>query len=148
NAAKSTISDNDTASPVQMVTGKDTSNQFMAVPLPKSEDEHSSRRRLPKTLTHGEALKGKGIISKKKKNEKIEDIIKQTLENFFQEKEKQETHMIKNPSLNLSPERSQSTGEDDNYEDENHLNYQDAQDPYEDDLGMSFDSIALHNLDT
>ena len=56
--------------------------------------------------------------------------------------------MIKNLSLNPSPERSQSSGEDDNYEDENHLNYQDAQDSYEDDLGMSFDSIALHNLDT
>ncbi|OIT25542.1 hypothetical protein A4A49_64687, partial [Nicotiana attenuata] len=137
NAAKSTISDNDTASPVKMVTGKDTSNPFMAVTLPKSEDESSSRRRLPRTLTQGEALKRKGIISKKKKNEKIEDIIKQTLENFFQEKEKQDKHMIKNSSLNPSPERSQSSGEEDNYEDENHLNYQDAQDPYEDDSGMS-----------
>ncbi|OIT20625.1 hypothetical protein A4A49_62772 [Nicotiana attenuata] len=148
NAAKSTVSDNDTASPVQTVTGKDTSNPFMAVTLPKSEDEGSSRRRLPRTLTQGEALKKKGIISKKKKNEKIESIIKQTLENFFQEKEKQDKHMIKSPSFNPSPERSQSSGEDDNHEDEDNLNYQDAQDPYEDDSGMSFDSIALHNLDT
>ncbi|OIT26273.1 hypothetical protein A4A49_65624 [Nicotiana attenuata] len=145
NAAKSTVSDNDTASPVQTVTGKDSSNPFMAVTLPKSEDEGSSRRRLPRTLTQGEALKKKGIISKKKKNEKIENIIKQTLENFFQEKEKQDKHMIKSPSLNPSPERSQSSGD---YEDEDHLNYQDAQDPYEDDSGMSFDSIALHSLDT
>ncbi|OIT08988.1 hypothetical protein A4A49_65952 [Nicotiana attenuata] len=150
NAAKSTVSDNDTASPVQTVTGKDISNPFMAVTLPKSEDEGSSRRRLPRTQTQGETLKKKDIISKKKKNEKIESIIKQTLESFFQEKEKQDKHMIKSPSFNpspeRSPERSQSSGEDDDNED--HLNYQDAQDPYEDDSGMSFDSIALHNLDT
>ncbi|KAG5616794.1 hypothetical protein H5410_016618 [Solanum commersonii] len=53
NAKRSTISDNeDTASPVQMVAGKDTSNPFMAVTLPKSEDEgSSSRRRLPSSFT-------------------------------------------------------------------------------------------------
>ncbi|OIS96878.1 hypothetical protein A4A49_52739 [Nicotiana attenuata] len=152
NVTKSTVSDTNTASPVQTVTGKDTSNPFMAVTLPKSEDEGSSRLRLRRTLAQGEVLKKKGIISKRKKNEKIEDIIKQTLENFFKEKE-QDKHMVNNPGdsspemSNLSTERSESSGEDNNYEDEN-LNYQDAQDPYEDDSGMSFDSIALHNLDT
>ncbi|KAG5608731.1 hypothetical protein H5410_020012 [Solanum commersonii] len=89
NAKRSTVSDNkDTASPVQTVAGKDTSNPFMAVILPKNEDEgcSSSRR------------------------------------------------------------RSLSSGEDD-YGDNAY--YQDAQDPNDDDdSGMSFDSIALHNLDT
>ncbi|KAG5585116.1 hypothetical protein H5410_045550 [Solanum commersonii] len=48
NAKRSTVSDNkDTASPVQTVAGKDISNPFMAVILPKNEDEgcSSSRRR-------------------------------------------------------------------------------------------------------
>ncbi|KAH0682288.1 hypothetical protein KY289_020040 [Solanum tuberosum] len=88
NAKRSTVSDNkDTASPVQTAAGKDTSNSFMAVTLPKSEGEGSSSRR-----------------------------------------------------------RSLSSGEEDYGE---HSYYQDAQDPNEDDdSGMSFDSIALHNLDT
>ncbi|WMV29422.1 hypothetical protein MTR67_022807 [Solanum verrucosum] len=47
NAKRSTVSDNkDTASPIQTVAGKDISNPFMAVTLPKSEEERSSRRRL------------------------------------------------------------------------------------------------------
>jgi len=72
------------------------------------------------------------------------------LEKFFQDKDKQDKHIIKYPS----PERnspspgleiSQRSGEDGNYEDGNY--YQDAQDPNED-SEMSFDSVALHNLDT
>uniref|UniRef100_M1B9S0 Uncharacterized protein n=1 Tax=Solanum tuberosum TaxID=4113 RepID=M1B9S0_SOLTU len=53
NAKRSTVSnDKDTASPVQMVAGKDTSNPFMAVTLLKSEDEgSSSRRRLLRSFT-------------------------------------------------------------------------------------------------
>lgn len=42
NVTRSTVSDKDTASPVQTVAGKDLSNPFMAVTLPKSEDEGSS----------------------------------------------------------------------------------------------------------
>ena len=42
NAKKSTVSDEDTASPVQTVAGKDLSNSFMAVTFPKSENEESS----------------------------------------------------------------------------------------------------------
>ncbi|XP_070041065.1 uncharacterized protein [Nicotiana tomentosiformis] len=142
NAIKSIVSDGDTTSPVQTVAGKDLSNLFMTATLPKSEDEGLSsqiRRRLPRTLVQGEVLRKKIIISKKKKNEKIEDIVKQTLEKFFQERKKQDKYMIKNFSSEISPR--QCSGEDDN------LNYQDAQDP-SDDSGMSFDSIALHNLDT
>ncbi|KAG5591572.1 hypothetical protein H5410_042086 [Solanum commersonii] len=46
NECKKIQSDNkDTASPDQTVAGKDTSNPFMAVTLPKSEGEGSSSRR-------------------------------------------------------------------------------------------------------
>ena len=56
NAKKSTVSDEDIASPVQTVAGKDLSNPFMAVTLPKSENKESSsssqnRRRLPLSFT-------------------------------------------------------------------------------------------------
>ncbi|KAG5575770.1 hypothetical protein H5410_055904 [Solanum commersonii] len=53
NAKRSTVSNNKyTVSPVQTITGKDTLNPFMAVTLPKSEDEgSSSRRRLPRSFT-------------------------------------------------------------------------------------------------
>ncbi|KAG5629024.1 hypothetical protein H5410_000741 [Solanum commersonii] len=79
-----------------MVAGKDTSNPFMAVTLPKSEDESSSS--------------------------------------------------IRRDSLANNRTRSLSFGKD-NYGD--HSYYQDAQDLNEnDDSEMSFDSIALHNLDT
>ncbi|KAG5575850.1 hypothetical protein H5410_055984 [Solanum commersonii] len=50
NAVRSTVwDDKDTASTVQTVAGKDILNPFMAVTLPKSEEESSSsRRRLPR----------------------------------------------------------------------------------------------------
>uniref|UniRef100_M1DK17 Uncharacterized protein n=1 Tax=Solanum tuberosum TaxID=4113 RepID=M1DK17_SOLTU len=52
NAIRSTVSDDkDTASLVQTVASKDTSNSLMAVTLPKSEEESSSsRRRLPRSF--------------------------------------------------------------------------------------------------
>ncbi|KAG5589833.1 hypothetical protein H5410_040347 [Solanum commersonii] len=105
NAKRSTVSDRDTASPVQMVAGKDISNPFMAVILLKNEDEgcSSSRRRI-------------------------------------------NTSLRRDSSGNNNVARSLSFGEEDYGE---HEYYQDAQDPNEDDdSGMSFDSIALHNLDT
>ncbi|KAF3635871.1 hypothetical protein FXO38_04700 [Capsicum annuum] len=46
----------------------------------------------------------------------------------------------------LTKSNNNSTRSD---EDDSIAHFQDAQDPYEnDDSGMSFDSIALHNLDT
>ena len=42
NVKKSTVSDEDTASPVQTVADKDLSNPFMAVTVPKSESEECS----------------------------------------------------------------------------------------------------------
>ncbi|KAG5585117.1 hypothetical protein H5410_045551 [Solanum commersonii] len=175
NAKRSTVSDNkDTASPVQTVAGKDISNPFMAVILPKNEDEgcSSSRRRLPRSFTQTETTTKK--LHKKKKNDKIEKIIKKTLEKFFQS-QGQDKHVIPNPIPNPDPNgdrlvpdmenitterertsarrdssgnnnRSLSSGEDDYG---NNAYYQDAQGPNDDDdSGMSFDSIGLHNLDT
>jgi len=169
NAKRSTVSDNnDTASPVQTVAGKDTSNPFMAVTLPKSEGEgSSSRRRLPRSFIQVETTTKKTMLHKKKKNDKIESIIKRTLEQFFQQG--QDKHVITPPNPdpngdrlvpdternrpNISPRntnnnitRSNSSGEEDYRE---HSYYQDAQNPNaDDDSGMSFDSEALHNLDT
>ncbi|KAG5569089.1 hypothetical protein H5410_058855 [Solanum commersonii] len=56
NAKRFTVSDNkDTASPDQTVAGKDTSNSFMAVTLPKSEGEgSSSRHRLSRSFIQGQ----------------------------------------------------------------------------------------------
>ncbi|KAH0725383.1 hypothetical protein KY284_001248 [Solanum tuberosum] len=125
NAKRSTVSDDKyTASPVQTVTGKDSSNPFMAVTLPKSEDEGiSSRRRLPRSFTQ-----------KKASTECIDT-----------DRDRTNTSSRRDTSGN-NITRSLSSGEDDYGE---HSYYQDAQDPNEDDdSGMSFDFIALHNLDT
>uniref|UniRef100_M1DBD2 Uncharacterized protein n=1 Tax=Solanum tuberosum TaxID=4113 RepID=M1DBD2_SOLTU len=181
NAKRSTVSDkNDTASPVQTVAGKDKSNPFMAVTLPKSEGESSSsRRRLPRSFTQTETATMKTMIHKKKKKDKIESIIKKTLEQFFQQG--QDKHVIAAPPnpppnpdpngdrlvpeterdrINTSSRRnttnniagSNSSGEEDfrehvlyytQHPDENVHNLNE-----DDDSGMSFDSVALHNLDT
>ncbi|KAG5588388.1 hypothetical protein H5410_048822 [Solanum commersonii] len=139
----------------------------MAVILPKNEDEgcSSSRRRLPRSFTQIETTTKKTMLHKKKKNDKIESIIKKTLEKIFQsqghdkhinpdpsrdklvpdlERDRINTSLRGDCSSNNNVTRSLSFGEED-YAREN---YQDAQDPDDDDSGMSFDSIALHNLDT
>ena len=64
NVKKSTVSDEDTASPFQTVAGKDLSNPFMAITLPESENEECSsssqnRRRLPISFTQNLKLKTK-----------------------------------------------------------------------------------------
>ncbi|KAG5602094.1 hypothetical protein H5410_033464 [Solanum commersonii] len=92
------------------------------------------------------------MLHKKKKNDKIKSIIKQTLEKFFQQG--QDKHIIttqkpdpNSPTNNRT--RSLSSGEENLENYGKHSYYQDAQNPNEDDdSGMSFDSIALHNLDT
>ena len=143
NAKKSTVSDEDTASPVQMVAGKDFSNAFMTVILPKSENEESSsssqnRRRLPLSFTQNLKQKTK----KTQKTKDIEFLITKTVEKLLKQKQEQDKYMIKDPSPIPSPENSQENSE------ENLEIIQFSQDPNDDDSGMSFDSIALHNLDT
>ncbi|KAG5610585.1 hypothetical protein H5410_021866 [Solanum commersonii] len=99
NAKISIVSDDkDTASPVQTVAGKDISNLFMAVTLPKSEDEgSSSRRRLARSFTQVETITKKTMLHKKKKNDKIESIIKKTLEKFFQQGQDKHVITTQNP---------------------------------------------------
>ncbi|KAM3322250.1 hypothetical protein P3S67_003401 [Capsicum chacoense] len=152
NAQKSTVPDVGTASPVQTVTGKDKSNPLMAVTLPKSEDEGCSSSKT-KLTRPGNRIK-KTLISKRK-NETIETIIKQTLDRFFsnqtqdkyinKQPDEQPTNLDRAvPEINNTDINSTRSDEEDDI-----AQFQDAQDPYEDDdSGMIFDSIALHNLDT
>ncbi|KAG5602095.1 hypothetical protein H5410_033465 [Solanum commersonii] len=172
NVIRSTVSDDkDTVSSVQTVADEDTSNSFMAVTLPKSKEENSSsRRRLPRSLIPVETLRKKTMLHKKKKNDKIKSIIKQTLEKFFQQGQVEhiittqkpdpsedrlvpDTDQINTSSRRDSPTnnrtRSLSFGEENPENYGEHSYYQDAQNSNEDDDSeMSFDSIALHNLDT
>ncbi|KAM3251109.1 hypothetical protein P3L10_005179 [Capsicum annuum] len=151
NAQKSTVPDVGTASPIQTVIGKDASNPFMAVTLPKSEDEGCSSSKIK--------LKSKKTLISKRKTETIETIIKQTLDKFFRNQtqdkhiddfsdEQPDNAML---AINNTESNSARSNEEDSiaqFED-SMAQFQDAQDPYEDDdSGMSFDSIALHNLDT
>ncbi|KAG5592188.1 hypothetical protein H5410_042702 [Solanum commersonii] len=133
NAKRSTVSDNkDTASPFQTVAGKDTSNPFMAVTLPKSEDEEKFFQQGQDkhvTITPSPDPNGDRLVPD------AEHI----------NTDKTNTSSVRDTSGN-NITRSLSFGEEDYGE---HAYYQDAQDPNEDDdSGMSFDSIALHNLDT
>ncbi|KAG5607508.1 hypothetical protein H5410_029000 [Solanum commersonii] len=141
NAKISTVSDDkDTASPIQMVAGKHTSNPFMAVTLPKREDESSSsRRRLPISFTQD-----KHVTTTQNPNPSRDRLVPDT-ECIDTDRDRTNTNSRRNTSGN-NITRSLSSGKD--YSGE-HSYYQDAQDPNEhDDSGMSFDSIALHNLDT
>ena len=93
NVKKSTVSDEDTASPFQTVAGKDLSNPFMAVTLPKSENEESSsssqnRRRLPLSFTQNLKLKTK----KAQKTKNIEFLITKTVQKLLKQKQKQDKH--------------------------------------------------------
>lgn len=150
NAQKSTVLDIGIASPVQMITGKDKSNSLIAVTLPKIEDEDcsSSRHRIVKS----DNKTSKKTLISRKKSETIETIIKQTLDKFFSQ-QTQDKHVDEQPSTSTDRLVPEINDEDINLsrldEDNEFTHFQDAQDPYEDnDSGMSFDSIALHNFDT
>ncbi|KAK4345020.1 hypothetical protein RND71_035196 [Anisodus tanguticus] len=149
NAKKPIVSGIDTTSPVQTVAGKDSSNPLTAVTLPKSENEEATssktRRKLPQTLT-GSTSRARSKQTKKKQQKNIEQIVKDTLEQIFREQITKETPV---PSINPGQSSGRSnifqvpedhvsdTGSDENYDPNNAY-----------DSGMSFDSIALHNLDT
>ena len=104
NVKKSTVSDRDTASPAQTVTGKDLSNPLMAVTLPKSEKDKgsSSRRRLP--LSFNQTIRQK--TKKSQKNKDLEFLITQTVEKLLKQKQEKDKHI--NPSPIQSP-RQEST---------------------------------------
>ncbi|KAK4345030.1 hypothetical protein RND71_035206 [Anisodus tanguticus] len=134
-----------TASPVQTVAGKDKPNPLKVVTLLKIESEEEislkTRRKLPQTLT-GSTSRPRSR-RKKPQAKDIEQIIKSTLESIFKEQIRpimEDKH--ENP-VTTAPEISrQNRGLNTEYIDH-------AQDPNEnDDSGMSFDSIAEHNLNT
>ncbi|KAH0670696.1 hypothetical protein KY289_025189 [Solanum tuberosum] len=143
NAKKFTVSnDKDTASPVQTVAGKDTSNPFITVTLPKSEDEESIiKRTLEKFFQQGQ---DKHIITTQNPDPSGDRLVPNT-ERINPERDRTNTSSRRDTSGN-NITRSLSSGEEDYGE---HSYYQDAQDPNEDDDSeMSFDYITLHNLDT
>ncbi|KAK4375122.1 hypothetical protein RND71_005799 [Anisodus tanguticus] len=147
NAIRSTVPDLGTASPAQTVAGKDSSNPFMAVTLPKSEEEEKTNK-LPVIFTAGSSSRTRSRkIKKKDKSKKenspdIERMIKDTIEKMFRERE------VSQKSQSQEPEQitSRGTSSDREFLESNYV--QDAQDPNDYDSGMSFDSIALYNLDT
>ncbi|KAK4380392.1 hypothetical protein RND71_002254 [Anisodus tanguticus] len=169
NAEKPIVSGIDTTSPVQTVAGKDLSNPLTAVTLPKSEQEEASssqnRRRLPQTFS-GTTSKTRSKQTKKQ-TKKLEQIIKETIEKLFKEKmisdsqEPETKHVTSieliepvpagNPQPILSGENEDidhvsETSSDEEFRQSNYA--QEAQDPNGYDSGMSFDSVARHNLDT
>ncbi|KAK4352507.1 hypothetical protein RND71_028025 [Anisodus tanguticus] len=153
NAKKPIVPGIGTTSPVQTVAGKDLPNSFMAVTLPKSEEEPSSsktRRKLPQTLT-GSSSKARSRQTKKQQTKNIEQIIKETLENIFKAQTEAKQEVVSQPAddnQNLDNiDHVSETSSDNDFLESNYA--QDAQDPNADeDSGMSFDSVALHNLDT
>ncbi|KAG5631235.1 hypothetical protein H5410_002952 [Solanum commersonii] len=125
NVESAIVSARGTTSPVQMIAGRD-----------KQKD--------------------KGIPTKKKKNKRIEKIITSSIYKLLKDKEKakeiiQEKIIQENPKSEPEPTDSdlENTG---SRSDENDLSidqFTQHYDPNEDnDSRMSFDSIALHNLDT
>ncbi|KAG5629339.1 hypothetical protein H5410_001056 [Solanum commersonii] len=129
NQERAIVSAKGTASPVQTVAGKDSSNPLMADTLPKVDKQ-----------------KDKGIPTKKKKK-RIEKIIKNSLCKLLKEKTKeiiQENPKPEPTNSDLEDTRSRS--------DENDLSIDQFTQYYDlnedNDSGISFDSEALHNLDT
>ncbi|KAK4342792.1 hypothetical protein RND71_038608 [Anisodus tanguticus] len=151
NAKKPIVPGIGTTSPVQTVAGKDSSNPLVAVTLPKSEHEEATssqtRRRLPQTFT-GSTSRARSKQTKKKPQKNIEQIIKDTLEELFKNKNlsqnsppEQTKHVTAIELTELTPVPTLNPEQNSDYA-------QDAQDPNDYDSGMSFDSVARHNLDT
>lgn len=148
NVERSTIPDRGIASPAQTVAGKDLSNPLMADTLPKSvrilppsfkiKDEETSDN-------NQETIKGGTYLRRKKKETKrIQKIIHDTLKKFLETQTKEV--ILENPKIEQISKSSDSEGEGEYYDP---TIDQFAQDPNEDnDSGMSFDSVALHNLET
>ncbi|KAG5609030.1 hypothetical protein H5410_020311 [Solanum commersonii] len=96
-----------------------------------------------KLMEQVQSLKGKGTIQPIHTSTQTSEPSCPS-HNKMDEQERMNTSARRDSSGNNN--RSLSSGEDDYG---NNAYYQDAQDPNDnDDSGMSFDSIALHNLDT
>ncbi|KAG5568179.1 hypothetical protein H5410_064808 [Solanum commersonii] len=144
NVVRAIVSAKGTASPVQTVAGKDSSNPLMVDTLPKSV-----RILLASFDTIAEtSKKTKGFLQKRKKNKMIEKIIKSSLYKLLTEKTK-EVIQEKIIRENSEPDPADFDHEDiESRSDENDLSidqFNQHYDPNDDnDSGISFDSIALH----
>ncbi|KAK4368531.1 hypothetical protein RND71_012323 [Anisodus tanguticus] len=144
NAKKPIVSGIDTTSPVQTVAGKDLSNPLTAVTLPKSENEEATssktRRKLPQTIT-GSTSRARNINKTPEPEKDIHTVaIELTDESLIPPNP--EIGTLQSNFFQVPEDHVSDTGSEDNYEQE----AQDPNDAY--DSGMSFDSVALHNLDT
>ncbi|KAK4343630.1 hypothetical protein RND71_036724 [Anisodus tanguticus] len=144
NAKKPIVSGIDTTSPVQTVAGKDLSNPLMAVTLPKSENEEATssktRRKLPQTLTGSTSRARKQIKTPEPEKDIHTVAIELTEEPLIPPNP--EIGTLQSNFFQVPEDHVSDTGSENDYE-------QDAQDPNDAyDSGMSFDSVALHNLDT
>ncbi|KAG5620529.1 hypothetical protein H5410_005747 [Solanum commersonii] len=130
NVERATVSAKGTSSLVQTVMGKDLSNLLMADTLPKSV------RILPASFSN---IATTGAETSKKRKGFI------SLYKLLNEKTKEVIQEYPNPE----PEPVDSDPEDSASDEYDPSMDQFAQDPNEDDdSGMSFDTEALHNLDT
>ena len=77
---------------------------------------------------------------KSPENKDLESIITKTVEKLLKEQQDKDKHINPSPRQNSVSSPNDSDGFSDTI--------QFAQDPNDYDSGMSFDSIALHNLDT
>ena len=67
----------------------------------------------------------------------------QTVEKLLKQQQEKDKHINQSPIQSPRQDSVSSPNNSDNFSD----SMQFAQDPNDDDSGMSFDSIALHNLD-
>ena len=104
----------------------------MKVHLPEEDYHFHSTRQLDRKLKNP------------KKNKDLEFLITQTVEKLLKQKQEKDKHINPSPIQSPRQDSTPSPNNSDNFED----SMQFAQDPNDDDSGASFDSIALHNLDT
>uniref|UniRef100_M1DXW2 Uncharacterized protein n=1 Tax=Solanum tuberosum TaxID=4113 RepID=M1DXW2_SOLTU len=145
NVEEAIVPAKDTASPDQTVAGKDLSNPLMANTLPKSVRILPVSFNTTRTIEHEKRTKG--FLLKRNKDKIIEQIIQNSLMKLLSEKTKE----VRSENPKPEPETPCTEGSESNeYGSEyNPSLEQFTHDPNEDDdSGMSFDSIALHNLDT
>ncbi|WP_353805527.1 hypothetical protein, partial [Acinetobacter baumannii] len=94
-------------------------------------------------------------VKKAQKNKELEFLITQTVEKLLKQRQEKDKHINPSPiqsPRHINPSPIQSPRRISTPSSNNSANFEDpmqfAQDPNDDDSGASFDSIALHNLDT
>uniref|UniRef100_M1CPA8 Uncharacterized protein n=1 Tax=Solanum tuberosum TaxID=4113 RepID=M1CPA8_SOLTU len=130
--------------PIQTVASKDLSNPLMADTLPKSVRILPSSFNITRTTEQGK--KTKGFLLRRKKNKRIEQMIQNSIQKLLSEKTKEVRS--ENPKPEPETQDTEYSGCNDYGSEYNPSLEQFSQDLNEDDdSGISFDSIMLHNLD-